>query len=98
MAEAIDPRWAWEPYEPSAKHPSDLRKVCQLSRRATFGATLDEMEAALKSGPQQTIDQVLRGGAEAQTDVARSMVQSIVRANNGQQLRAWWLYRMLYGP
>ena len=47
MAGRIDPRWAWQPYEPGAENPWDLKKVGHLLRRASFGATWEEMEAAL---------------------------------------------------
>jgi len=59
MAE-IDPRWAWEPYKPSAQSPWDIRKVGHLARRAGFGATWEELEAGLKAGPEKAIDQLLQ--------------------------------------
>ncbi len=100
MADAIDPRWAWEPYEPSAKAPWDLKKAGHLYRRAAFGATWPELETALKAGPDKTIDVLLQGGPE-QDEFDRHtapLAESIARANNGNQARAWWLYRMLYTP
>ena len=48
MAE-IDPRWAWEPYQPKDRD-WDLKKAGHLLRRATFGATWDELQTALKDG------------------------------------------------
>ncbi len=50
----IDPRWAWEPYKPSAKTPWNLRRVGHLHRRAAFGATMAQLEAGLKNGPEKT--------------------------------------------
>ena len=96
----IDPRWAWEPYHPSDKAPWDLKRVGHLYRRAAFGATHAEQQAALKKDPQKVIDQLLAGSPgqeefDRQTD---ALAQTIVRVNNGQQLRDWWLYRMLYTP
>jgi uncharacterized protein (DUF1800 family) len=103
MAETIDPRWAWEPYQPSDRSPWDLKKVGHLYRRASFGATRAELEAALHGGPEKAIDSLLQGGAgqEEFDDPKGSLAQmarSIAQANNGPQARAWWLYRMLYGP
>jgi uncharacterized protein (DUF1800 family) len=96
---ALDPRRAWEPYQPSAASPWDLKKVGHLYRRAAFGATHDEMHAALKEGPAKTIDRLLAGGP-GQEEFNRQTAlipTSAARANNGQQAREWWLYRMLYG-
>ncbi|GIW80093.1 MAG: hypothetical protein KatS3mg105_1900 [Gemmatales bacterium] len=100
MPNGIDPRWAWAEYKPSAKSPWDRKKVGHLYRRAAFGATWDELETALKAGPQQTIDRLLKGGDglddfERRTDLLK---KKIADANNAQQARAWWLYRMLYTP
>ena len=96
----IDPRWAWEPYRPNDKAPWDLKRAGHLYRRAAFGATFTELQAALKKGPQKAIDDLLAGGPgqDAFDKQTEALVESIVRANNGQQLRDWWLYRMLYTP
>jgi uncharacterized protein (DUF1800 family) len=96
----IDPRWAWEPYRADDKAPWNLQRVGHLYRRAAFGANTAELEAALKAGPAQTIDTLLKGGP-AQDEFDRHtapLAESIARGNNGQQLRAWWLHRMLYSP
>src|SRR5438067_3369148 len=100
MAETIDSRRAWEPYKPSAAQPWDLKKVGHLYRRAAFGATWDELQAGLKDGPEKAIDKLLKGGP-GQEEFDREtgqLADSIRKANNGQQARAWWLYRMLYSP
>jgi hypothetical protein len=59
----INPQWAWERYRPSQENPWDLRKVGHLFRRAGFGARFDEMQQALRAGPDATIDRLLQGGA-----------------------------------
>src|SRR6476660_681911 len=96
----IDPRWAWEPYQPNAKAPWDLKRAGHLCRRAAFGATSAELEAPLKKGPHKAIDDLLAGGPgqDAFDQQTEALAESIVRANNGLQLRDWWLYRMLYTP
>jgi uncharacterized protein (DUF1800 family) len=99
MPESIDPRWAWRPYEPGDQSPWDLRKVGHLYRRAGFGGTWDELQAGLKDGPERTLRRLLDGDSASQEELDRQMAalaQSISRGNNGQQARAWWLYRMLY--
>ncbi len=96
----IAPARAWEPYKPSDKAPWNLQRVGHLYRRATFGAGWTELQTALKDGPEKTIARLLQGGAgldEFDKSTA-PLADSIVRVNNGQQIRAWWLYRMLYSP
>ena len=96
----MTPAGSWQAYQPSAQSPWDIRKVGHLYRRAAFGATPPELEAALKAGPEKTVDALLQGNAgreqfEKDTD---GWAQPFVRANNGGRLRDWWLYRMLYTP
>jgi uncharacterized protein (DUF1800 family) len=102
--EAIDPRWAWAPYQPSDRSAWDIKQVGHLYRRAAFGATAVDLDAALKAGPEKAVDALLHAAADDDPAVAAfvqqtdPLAQSIARANNGPQLRAWWLYRMLYSP
>jgi uncharacterized protein (DUF1800 family) len=99
MTEAIEPRWAWQPYRPSADSPWDVKKVGHLYRRAAFGATATELEEGVRLGPDKTIDRLLKGDSAQQEQLDRQtapLAESIGRANNGAQARAWWLYRMLY--
>jgi uncharacterized protein (DUF1800 family) len=100
MTERIDPRRAWEPYRPSPESPWDLAKAGHLYRRAGFGATWGDLQAALKDGPAKTIDRLLngRGDLAAFEKETRPLADSIAKVNNGPQARAWWLYRMLYTP
>ena len=67
MIDAIDPRWAWEPYRPADKAPWNLLRVGHLYRRAAFGATWDELQTGLSAGPDKLIDELLqgRGGDDA---------------------------------
>src|SRR5438105_9185209 len=112
MAE-IDPRWAWQPYKPSADSPWDIRKVGHLYRRAGFGAIWGEkgadeywapsLEEGLKAGPDKAIDQLLQGGPKQEIfdriRIGKEDLASIAtRSDNDQIARAWWLYRMLYSP
>ena len=99
MAE-LDPRWAWQPYKPSADSPWDIRKVGHLYRRAGFGATWGELESGVKAGPDKAIDQLLQGGPKQDEFDGRTklIAKSAADSNNDQQAQAWWLYRMLYSP
>jgi uncharacterized protein (DUF1800 family) len=100
MSIDIDPRWAWEPYHPSEQSPWDIKKAGHLYRRAGFGATMAELDAALKAGPDKTIAALLSGspGQDKFDAETKQLADSTARANNGQQASAWWLYRMLYTP
>jgi uncharacterized protein (DUF1800 family) len=96
----IDPGWAWEPYRADDKAPWNVQRVGHLYRRAAFGANADELDAALKAGPEQAIENLLKGdaGQEEFDRQTAPLAESIARGNNGQQLRAWWLHRMLASP
>jgi uncharacterized protein (DUF1800 family) len=93
----IDPKWAWQGYEPSDKAPWDLKKAGHLFRRAVFGGNWDDLQAAVKAGPKKTIDSLLKGGPgqEAFDEKSAEVAESIA---NGKQASAWWLLRMLTGP
>ena len=97
--QAIDPRTAWERYRPSTESPWDLKKVGHLYRRAAFGASLEEMQSAVRDGPDRTISALLEGRADAEADrLWTTMSRSLAEANSADQISALWLYRMLYSP
>ncbi len=98
--DTLDRGWAWAPYQPSEQSPWDLKKVGHLYRRAAFGASWPELEAGLQMGPDKTVDALLQGGPKQEEfdQHTAPLAESIARANNGQQARAWWLYRMIYSP
>jgi hypothetical protein len=94
----IDPRRAWEPYEPGDSNPWTLQKVGHLYRRAAFGARWDELQGGLALGPQKLVDNLLKGGEApdpASEERARYMAESIRKSNNILQLAPWWVYRLL---
>jgi len=96
----IDPKTAWQPYRPSDANPWDVRKVGHLYRRASFGATWADLQAGVTAGPDKTIDALLTGGPglDAFEKGMQPLAESIARANNPQQMTAWWLYRLMYSP
>jgi uncharacterized protein (DUF1800 family) len=100
MTTTIDPRWAWQPYRPTPESLWDLRKVGHLYRRAGFGATWAELQTGLADGPEKTVSRLLAGGPnqEAFEQETGRVAAIVARSNNGPQLRAWWLMRMLYTP
>jgi hypothetical protein len=92
----------WTPYEPSAKAPWNLRRVAHLHRRACFAATWNELQRDLKDGPVRSITRLLKGKARGEgvppdfTSTADTLVGST--AGDLGRLKAWWVYRMLFGP
>jgi Protein of unknown function (DUF1800) len=95
----IDARTAWQAYRPGADNPWDLKKAGHLYRRATFGASWEELQTAVREGPERTITSLLQGRADAQADeLWTTMSRSLTDTNGGQQISALWLYRMLYSP
>src|SRR5262245_21417599 len=62
--ESVDPKWAWAAYEPSAETPWNLDRAAHLYRRAAFGGTWAELQAALTAGPQGTLEKLVSAGGE----------------------------------
>lgn len=101
-AAAPDPAWAWAPYEPSAEQPWTLRLAGHLYRRAGFGATWGQLQAALADGPQRTVDRLLRPGEDvaAFNRTYDQYEEAAVSpdSDSGAELRQWWLRRMVLTP
>jgi uncharacterized protein (DUF1800 family) len=98
LSEAGSP---WAPYAPSKETPWDLRRVVHLHRRAGFAATWPELKRDLKDGPHKSIDRLLQGKARSQGVPAEfeSFATSLAdNASDAGRLKAWWVYRMLFGP
>ncbi len=94
----------WAPYAPDDKTPWDLRRVVHLHRRAGFAATWSEIQRDWKDGPQASIDRLLSGKARGQgvpedfERVSALLADAAVAAGDAGRLKAWWVYRMLFGP
>jgi len=95
-----DPAWAWAPYVPDAEHPWDLRRAGHLYRRAAFGADWDQLQQALREGPQRTIDRLLHPEADVEAFNAAHDGYETPASDTGSAdgLRAWWLRRMIETP
>jgi len=93
----IDPVGAWERYRPDRERPWDIKRVGHLYRRSGFGATHVELEEGVRGGVDAAIDRLLDARPSADLDAAwETLKQSIGATNNGAQLPAGWVYRMLY--
>jgi uncharacterized protein (DUF1800 family) len=93
---------AWAPYAPDGKAPWTLRRVVHLHRRAGFAATWAELQRDLKDGPESGIDRLLSGEAAAApagfAATETLLADAAVAAGDIGRLKAWWFYRMLFGP
>jgi uncharacterized protein (DUF1800 family) len=97
----LDPVWA--PYSPDDASRWDLRRVAHLHRRAGFAGTWDELRRDLEDGPEKSIDRLLAGKASLHSpsefaSTANLLGDAAVAANEPGRLKAWWFYRMLFGP
>jgi hypothetical protein len=98
------PARAWAPYVSNEKAPWNLRRVVHLHRRAGFAAAWDEIQRDLADGPKASIDRLLTGKARGQgvpadfQPIAALLAESAVAARDPARLKAWWVYRMLFGP
>jgi uncharacterized protein (DUF1800 family) len=92
---------SWSAYEPTREAPWNVRRVVHLHRRAGFAATWPEIQRDLKDGPTKSIDRLLEGKARSQGVPDDFASFSDVLADNADEpgrLKAWWVYRMLFGP
>jgi uncharacterized protein (DUF1800 family) len=94
----------WAPYTPDAAAPWNLRRVVHLHRRAGFAATWGEIQRDLRDGPRAAIERVLTGRAatecvpDAFPRTADLLGESAAASRDPGRLKAWWVYRMLFGP
>jgi uncharacterized protein (DUF1800 family) len=89
---------------PSRDAPWNLRRVVYLHRRAGFAATWKEIQRDLVDGPAASVDRLLKGAALAEglppnfDQVSSLLAEAAVSAQDPARLKAWWIYRMLFGP
>jgi uncharacterized protein (DUF1800 family) len=91
----------WTPYVPGGRAPWDLRRVVHLHRRAGFAATWAELQRDLKDGPKGSVDRLLAGKSRRDgvpEDFASVAATLAGYAGDTERLKAWWIYRMLFGP
>jgi uncharacterized protein (DUF1800 family) len=98
-APRIDPTWAWQRYRPDRERPWDIKRVGHLYRRAGFGATFAELSEGVRAGVEAAVDGFFSARPSADLDAAwETIKQSVSVTNNGVQLPAVWVYRMLHTP
>jgi uncharacterized protein (DUF1800 family) len=99
LADAAGP---WAPYVPGPQTPWDVRRVAHLHRRAGFAATWGEIQRDLKDGPGPSIGRLLAGKSrgEGVPEDFEATATRLAETASSDTLRtkAWWVYRMYFGP
>lgn len=90
---------AWAPFEPTPDDPWDLRKVAHLHRRAGFGANRAELRRDVAAGPAESVGRFLHppDRSEEERAIREGLRAGAVGSADARRLRAYWLYRMLFG-
>jgi uncharacterized protein (DUF1800 family) len=98
-------------WTPTPDEPWDLVRVAHLHRRAGFTPDWKTIQQSLRDGYQESIDRLLghklgepadhepMDKSEAQFEqLAMTIGDAAVGANNADRLRAWWVFRLLMTP
>lgn len=96
----LRPDVAWTAYVPNPTNRWDETKVAHLLRRTTGGATAQQIQDGLKVAPADLIRDLLAGGPNQERFEAEivSLREGMLTANNPQQAKGLWIYRMLHSP
>jgi len=73
-------------------------QVAQLLRRATFGMTTAQYDAALSDGFKKTVDRLVETPAALPKELAGAEAASQEKPINVGALQSWWLDQMLSTP
>lgn len=86
-------------YTPGHDGPWDAKTAAHLLRRAGFGATRAEIDAAVEKGLEAAVEDLF-DDAEAQeaefADTFGRICGTFVDFADAGQLQAWWCYRMMH--
>ncbi len=95
--EQVDPKTAWQPWEPDAKNPWSTKWAGHLLRRAGFGCSLTELRDAVKDGLKPTLDKLFAEDDRARdrTAFAEKLGKTAAGQNSAYNLRGWWIWTML---
>lgn len=102
-SEFSEPPLAWQPWQPTQKHPWNRRAAAHLHRRAGFGASSSLLNDSVTSGPQACVDRMLDSCRSENPETRAfdsemdTMADGLV-ASQPEALEPWWLYRMLFTP
>jgi uncharacterized protein (DUF1800 family) len=89
----------WSAYVPSENEPWDDRRAAHLYRRAAFGGSHVEIEAALKKSPAEVIESLAETPPTITFDAeSRAMASTVLATGDPKQLAGWWAYVLLRSP
>jgi uncharacterized protein (DUF1800 family) len=74
-------------------------KASHLWRRAGFGATTQQIHETVERGIEATLDDVLdleKEDADMEEELSKLSGDVFDLNNNGEDVRCWWLYRMIH--
>jgi uncharacterized protein (DUF1800 family) len=93
------PESPWSPYRPTAQDPWNLAKAAHLHRRAGLGASLAELRRDLRDGPEASVRRLLAPPEQSEDEQAllEGLRQGVLGSGELDRLKAWWLYRFLWG-
>jgi uncharacterized protein (DUF1800 family) len=97
--DTIDPAWAWQPF--AGKEGEWNRTLAaHLFRRATFGATVAQLDAAVKQSPASVVKQIVHGSEDTNDfrQQSEELARTLLSTGEPRQLAAWWVYVMLRTP
>lgn len=103
VAELSNPAKAWQTWKPSGRDPWNRRKAAHLYRRASFGASHDQLDSAIAQTPQECVDGLFAAcepdhAKSSAFDTEMTAMAKGLAAGEPQALEPWWLYRMLLSP
>lgn len=98
--ESFSPRTAWQAYFPLGANPWDGVKVAHLYRRAAFGVSWETIRRGVESTPDRLVAQLVEGGdgQAAFDEECGGLLEGALASGEPRQLKAVWLYRLLYSP
>lgn len=90
---------AWSEIDATDSAQWNLRAAAHLYRRAGFGATMAQLQAAVQKSPVEMVDELLNAEQPAEfLQSMESLANAAIATGNVKQLSAWWAYRMLTTP
>jgi Protein of unknown function (DUF1800) len=97
-------RTCWAVYQPTNAAPWNLRRVVHLHRCAGFGENWNVLERDLRDGVAPSVDRLLQGRPREGSvpadfaELSGLAAEGAIIAKDPDRLKAWWIYRMLFGP
>jgi len=97
---------AWQPWQPTAEQPWNLKWAAHLLRRAAFGYPTSRpnedpwsgLSRIVDQGLAATLDELFQPPDASFEQMVDDAGRSLDSDNDAENLRGWWFYRMLHTP